>query len=300
LSQAKTKAREADDTVKQRLPETYQWLIVPTQSNPQVPIEFSEVRLQGADRLAPRASKKLVNDGGLATKFAGTLLRMELDKIPLWRGESVTLKQLAEDFAQYVYLPRLKSPSVLIEAVRDGVSSLTWETEGFAYADSYDDKKKRYAGLKTAQIDAVVSDGRSVVVRSDTARKQLDAEAMPPPVVDGGGIPPPGGTVRGGATTGGSITGGTTTTGGGGVASPARRDPTRFYGTIDVDPERVARDAGRVAQEVLAHLVGIVDSDVEVSIEITASVKDGIDPAIVRAVAENCKTLKFRSFGFEA
>jgi hypothetical protein len=38
----------------------------------------------------------------LILKFAATRLRMELDKIPLWRGDHVGLKQLAEDFAQYL------------------------------------------------------------------------------------------------------------------------------------------------------------------------------------------------------
>lgn len=39
---------------------------------------------------------------------------MELDKVPLWRGDHVTLKQLVEDFAQYLYLPRLKDSDVLL------------------------------------------------------------------------------------------------------------------------------------------------------------------------------------------
>ena len=46
---------------------------------------------------------------------------MELDRIPLWRSDHVAVKQLAEDFARYVYLPRLKDSNVLVGAVRDGV-----------------------------------------------------------------------------------------------------------------------------------------------------------------------------------
>ena len=36
------------------------------------------------------------------------MLRMELDRIPLWRGDHVAVKQLVEDFARYLYLPRLE------------------------------------------------------------------------------------------------------------------------------------------------------------------------------------------------
>jgi len=39
----------------------------------------------GQEALAVRASKKLRNDELLVTTFAGTSLRRELDRIPLWR-----------------------------------------------------------------------------------------------------------------------------------------------------------------------------------------------------------------------
>jgi len=292
--QAKTKANEADDTVKQRVPETFQWMLVPGQPATQAPIEWGEVRLQGADRLAPRASKKLINDGGLASRYAGTLLRMELDRVPLWRGDSVSVKQLVDDFAQYLYLPRLKSPQVLLDAVRDGVSRLTWQSEGFAYADFVDEKKKRFVGLRTAQIDSVVADGRSVVVKPDAANRQHSAEAAPAPGAGTLGGPTPGGP---GATPGPATSGHAATNGGGKPAGS--QPPTRFFGVVEVDATRLGRDAGRIAQEVLAHLTGLKDANVTVTVEIQAEVPEGIDQPIVRAVTENCRVLKFKSHGFE-
>ena len=53
----------------------------------------------------------------LITNWAGSLLRMELDRVPLWRGNHVAVKQLADDFARYLYLPRLRDNSVLAEAI---------------------------------------------------------------------------------------------------------------------------------------------------------------------------------------
>ena len=85
----------------------------------------------GQDALAVRASKKLRSDELLVTGFAATRLRMELDRVPLWRGDHVAVKQLVEDFARYVYLPRLKDPAVLVGAIRDGAGLLTWEEESF-------------------------------------------------------------------------------------------------------------------------------------------------------------------------
>lgn len=64
---------------------------------------------------------------------------MWLDKIPLWggqRGDHVSLRQLADDFAQYLYLPRIQNLNVLLDGVQNGVALLTWEQDAFAYASA--------------------------------------------------------------------------------------------------------------------------------------------------------------------
>jgi hypothetical protein len=145
VRQAETQLASADSAVTARLPEAYQWLLVPVQTSPQAGVDWQALRLSGQEALAVRASKKLRNDELLVTAFAGTSMRRELDRIPLWRGNHVGIKQLAEDFARYVYLPRLADPTVLISAIRDGLGLLTWEKDSFAYADDYDDAAGRYA-----------------------------------------------------------------------------------------------------------------------------------------------------------
>lgn len=61
----------------------------------------------------------------------------------------------------------------------------------------------------------------------------------------------------------------------------------------------MGRDAGRIADEVIAHLVGLVGSDVMVALEIEAKIPDGTPDNVVRTVTENSRTLKFSSQGFE-
>ena len=84
------------------------------------------LNLTGSDPLAVRASRRLRAQDGLMTAYAATLLRMELDRVPLWRGDHVSVSQLAEDFARYLYLPRLKGPEVLLRTIEGGVSLITW------------------------------------------------------------------------------------------------------------------------------------------------------------------------------
>jgi len=50
---------------------------------------------------------------------------------------------------------------------------------------------------------------------------------------------------------------------------------------------------------VVQHLSGLVGADVEVTLEISARVPDGVPDNIVRTVTENCNTLHFSSYGFE-
>ena len=76
--------------------------------------------------------------------------------------------------------------------------------------------------------------------------------------------------------------------------------PKRYHGTVILDPARVGRDAGRIADEVVTHLVGLVGSSVRVTLEIEADIPAGTPDNVVRTVTENSRTLKFASnSGFE-
>jgi hypothetical protein len=58
----------------------------------------------------------------------------------------------------------------------------------------------------------------------------------------------------------------------GGTAPQRRR---RSHGSVVLDPTRVGRDAGRIADEVIAHLAGLVGSLVKVMLEIEAETEAG-------------------------
>jgi acetylornithine deacetylase/succinyl-diaminopimelate desuccinylase-like protein len=66
-----------------------------------------------------------------------------------------------------------------------------------------------------------------------------------------------------------------------------------------VNAARPGRDASQIAEEVIAHLSGLVGAKVTITLEIQAELPAGASDAIVRTVTENCRTLRFRSFGFE-
>ena len=80
---------------------------------------------------------------------------------------------------------------------------------------------------------------------------------------------------------------------------PVAGNPKRFHGTVTLDPTRVGRDASRIADEVIAHLSGLVGVKVKVTLEVEAEIPSGAPDHVVRTVTENSRTLKFTSQGFE-
>jgi len=285
VRQAETQHDSADGAVAARLPETYQWVLVPTQTDPHTPMQWQASRLSGSDALAVRAARKLSADDLLVTKLGPTIVRRALDEIPLWRGDHVPVRTLVQDFAQQLYLPRLTGPAVLAEALRSGVGSLTWQLDTFAYAESFDETAGRYPGLCGGQLVDFGADNPGLIVKPDVAQQQLEAELPPPKPVVRPDDPPD-------------------------TRSKPDPDPPplppepaphrRYHGTVHLDPARVGRDASQIAEEVVAHLVGLAGAEVSVTIEIDADLPDGASDQVVRTVTENGRTLKFEpGSGFE-
>lgn len=283
-AQTDARAKEWDDSVTQRIHEAYQWLLVPAASKDDPAVRWESTRVTGSEPLPVLASRKLRTEEGLIVKYSGARLRMDLDRIPLWRGDHVPVRQLWSDYAQYLYLPRLRDASVLADAIRDGVALLTWESDAFAYADGWDAEKGRYVGLRAGEHIALLPDAGGLVVKPDVARRQLDEEVQVR-------VPVPG--VR---TQSGGLTEEVEET-----ETEHEHDakPRRFYGSVTLDPVRLSRDAGQIAEAIVQHLAGLMGARVEVRLEVQAEIPDGVPDDVVRTVSENARTLRFESHGFE-
>ena len=279
ITQARTKRETAKDTVRQRLNETYIWLLVPTQTPEDSDFHIEAIRINGQGGLATRASRKAVPDH-LSTVFGATNLRLELDRIPLWRsGDHVDVRQVWEDFARYPYLPRLRDQSVFLSAVTGGQQGFAVEDEGFGYAESFDAAAGRYRGLViSGSADHPVADGNSVLVMPSVALAQQRAERQSleevedpktdfGPDVGNGGQPRLGG------------------------QEPLPGVLSHFFGRLEVqNPARLAAVAGSIATELIPHLAATRGSSLRITIEIEAEGPE-FDEATQRVVAENARTL---------
>lgn len=288
--QAESKRDTADETVDLRIPEAYQLMLYPEQADPTAAITWAEVKVAGNEPLAVKASKKLISPHGalVAKTWGAEVLRGELDKIPLWRGDHVSIHQLAEDFAQYIYLQRLKNTEVLLGAIRDG--SRLFSEMTFAYADGFDDKKRRYVGLSIGVHGAGASETGLLVKPEVALRQQVEERANSATANSMSGARP---SPEAGA-------GSTASSGPPPVSVPTGPVlPTRFHATATIDPMKIGPDAAKIAEYVVAHLAGLDDSEIRITIEIEASTISGFPDSIQRIVSENSRTLKFKSSGFE-
>ena len=272
-----------------RLSEAWRWLLVPVQHasvEGVTGLDWDVAQVAGGgDSIVARVSQRMRSSEYLIVQWSPALLKMELDRW-FWKDRKhVPVKQVWDALCAYCYLPRLRDQSVFEGTIRAGLESGDY----FAYATSVSEQG-RYEGLTLGSSTSVYLDATSVLVKRDVAKAQREAEQA--------------------SAKGATDKGGTSSTdpGTGPGTQPAdpdkppviqQRSPRRFFGTIQLDAIRAGRDMSVVTEEVVQHLSALPGAKVEVSVEISATVKDGVSESVRRIVNENCKALKFRSHEFE-
>jgi hypothetical protein len=270
-TQATNLRKQADDAVGLHLADTYQYVLVPRQDEPVGPITMHVAKLDSQGTVAQCVSRRLTNDGTLQTQFPPVMLRLRLDRelAARWEDGAVSVASLWEDFAKYVYLPRLRDEEVLLATVSQGPSSTTWQTEGFATAAGIDTTSGRYLGLVGGSLPGQLGP-TALIVRPDFALGQFEAEEeQPPEKIDPVGKGDDDGSVV------------------------AVKRVTAFRGSKRLDDERPLKDFGSVSEEILQHLSGLTGAEVELILQIRATRPEGFDDGTVRTVTENAATLKF-------
>ncbi|GHC11961.1 DUF499 domain-containing protein [Cerasicoccus arenae] len=282
---AEKKMADFDRTVNARINETYQWLLVPYQTDP-TKTQWQELRLGGAEAIVEKVFKRLKRDGLIADQLAGSVLKHHMDKM-LWKdADHIEVQKLTNYFSEYVYLPRVVSQKTVLTAISDGIASLTWRSDTFAYAEGYDEEKKRYVGLHAAKSGLdIPGNGPGLVVKPEAAIKQLTEETQPTE----SGTP---------AQTGEPTTTntGNTTTAAGTLGSATFK---RFHASVKLNPTSAALEFSNIAEEVLQHFTSKLGAEVFITVEIEAHSETGFDDATRRTVAENSNTLGFDHGEFE-
>ncbi|MGV4878693.1 hypothetical protein [Acetobacter indonesiensis] len=226
------------------------------------------------DRLKPGG------EGIIKEKLGAENFRVVLQSI--WPDDRswLSVAEIADWFATFVYLPKLRDGVVLEQAIADSVSRMG---AAFGFADRWDEEKKRFINLvfeRTLTVPA--RDG--VLVRAEEARQQNDAELPSPsslPAPNSDGKPP---TISGTESA---------------QPSSGRTRPTRFYGSVTLDTLRTVKNVETILTSVVAELQRAPGVRVTLTLDVEAESDDGFDAEDVSVVRDNATQLKFRSSGFE-
>lgn len=293
--------RAVDDQIK----EAYCWLLIPyiDKAADLKTIVWDTIRISGGtETIIGRAANKMRQNEQIITRWAPALLKMELDGVLWSASDHIAIKTLWDYLCTYCYLPRLADMNVLIDAIRNGLTS----TEYFAYAAGHDGT--RYLDLRVGQTVGVIEPS-AYLVKIAAAQRQLDedearrraAEEEARTRAEQRGIQTDD---TNSSVVSHEVSRGTaiTTHSPSPVEAPpvpAQPKNKRFYMSASLDTTRIGRDVQRLVEEIITHLTTAEGTQVEVSLEVNVQAPDGLSQQIVRTVSENCRTLHVDDFGFE-
>lgn len=281
--EAKEAIRQLEKTVTDRIQEAWQHLLVPTQHGTS-PVVWERLVVQGENPVL-KVAQKLRADDFLTDAFSPKILSQEMTRNNLWKdAESLSIRELWDDYTRYLYLYRLTGYSVLTRALEVGIKS----GEYFAYADGQDETG-RYQGLCFGDYGYLHVTHDGCLVKPEAAKRQIDKENAErikvmesdleyvredndaPGVIYQQPVAP---------------------------SLPVGKN-THFIGSVKIDENRLGSTAGTINTEVLQHLQKLPGAKVSITLDIQVSIPDGVPDDMERIIRENCKTLKFDTSEFE-
>ena len=220
--------------------------------------------------------KSSAADGVVLEKLGPDTLWLKLR--PLWAEDRphIAISEIADWFASYVYLPKVRDRVVLETSIREAIGKFD---APFGYAERFDGVKGVYEGLIYAKTAPEFLSLDSLLVRADVAQGQLATTLAPAPIAPGGG-----GTVPSSTTPGPSVTG---------SAPQPPSKPRRFYGSVEIDMNRPVKAFDTILNSVVMELQRSPGAKVKLTLEIEAEALSGFNDADVGVVRDNTKQLKF-------
>ena len=290
--QVRNKTEESNNACTSRIKETWTRLLSPSQPDPTKPdITWEIISVTGNESLATRVSKKAVSNELIFKIIGAPRLKIDLDRYLWVNKDHVSLKELSEFCASYLYLPRFLNQEVLRTSIENQIQGTV--PEYFAYASDFDQEKKRYLGLTLAGFRGqVMFDGSGMLVKMEVAEAQIEKEKKEAEASKGDDSQEAG---KDGTEAESPV-----------PASPDNDEtptapsmPKRYYGSIELPAASAGMKFTDLMQEVVQHFSSDPDNQVSIRVEIVAKSPTGFDERTQRTVRENSNTLGFNSGEFE-
>lgn len=281
LQQAKKELQSADDVLVRTVRECYKWLLCPVQHSPteSVPtIEAFQLNTSGA---LGSEIERISNENELVISvWSPVHLRTKLTEL-YWKPDKPAVSALAfwEDTTRYLYLPRLKTRTVLEQAISNGAGNQDF------FGTAYGQHAEAFDGFKFGDPHIQLDDTLLLI---DPAAAKTYLAKLPAPIataqhtknsveVENASAP--------------SHSSSSTSVGKGKAAS--------FHGNVSINPSMAKVSLRDIADEIIAVLAADPNAEISLSLEIQVSFPEGVSEQTKRAVNENAKALKFRNANWE-
>jgi len=176
---AESRVAQTKQAVADAIREAYKWILVPTQEPGSADIELETILMNGEGTLAQRVTKKAEAGEFVVKTFSPSLLRMQIDRLGLWRDKPyVPVQTVAGYFSQYVYMPKVTDPKIVVDAVWRLDEVISVELDSFAYAEGLEND--RFIGLTMTAPTDVHQSGLLVdprVAEEQIAQERVEREA---------------------------------------------------------------------------------------------------------------------------
>lgn len=306
--QAIKKVEEATTAVASRIPETWCHLLIPYQQAPGPNgAHWDEKKLSsGKGSFGLRCSEKCEQEDLLFRSLGARRLRDDLNRFLWVEKPHVRVRDLVDWCRKYLYLPRVSSDQVILDALINSAAALSGEST-FHLADSFDEASGRYSGLRAQQASSTQpSSLTGYIVKDEVALAQIEADQLASqrakeqagsaaPSISTTGYNPSTvsdatpGVARQGFTSGGS----TATDTPAAVSEPPKPQlPSRYVASVKLDPSRASLQMSAFVEEVMSHLQALPGAQIEMTLEVQVNAPGGIDEQTARIVLENSAALK--------
>lgn len=169
FKQAQASLRKAGESIRSLIPKAYRWAIAPAQLDPEH-TKYS---------MSPEQTQ-ILDDGDIVKSAFETFITLEnvieyenhesLDehlREYIWKNnDHISIHDLWNMMTQYVYMPRLLSRDVLIEAIKEGIEAGT-----FGYAEYYDAEQQNYQDMCFGEALPAL-DMNGLIVKPEIARRK--------------------------------------------------------------------------------------------------------------------------------
>lgn len=286
VADARDKAKTHKESSAKAVRAAWSHVLFPVQaSEAGRPFDLEHAQITSRDRLSIPAAvyDKIKADSLIAERLGPDSFWSKVS--PYWPDghPHIAISELAEWFASYAYLPKIRDKVVLDQAIRDGVAKLD---AVFGYADRFDPISNSYDNLLLAKAPPEFFPETAVLVRQEIARSQLDAATKDP---DDG--------FRASSGTGDKDEASSGET----EKRTASAGPQRFFGSVEIDMVRPIKAVETILEAIVMQLQHAPGAKVTVTLDIEATASEGFSEADVGVVRDNARQLKFKpeSTGFE-